>query len=309
MDPNILLIIGGVVLITLTLASVVIVPEQTSIIIQRLGKFQRVATPGFSLKVPLIDTRAGKVNLRVQQLDVSVETKTLDNVFVDLQVSVQYQIISTKIKEAFYSLDDPHAQIASYVFDDVRAEVPKMDLDDVFSKKDDIAVAVARNLSNSMNEYGFVIVKTLITDINPDADVKQSMNRINAARRDKHAALEEGEAEKIKMIKEAEAEAESKRLQGEGVAKQRMEIVRGFKESVEDFQTSLQGVTPEEVMQFVLLTQYFDTIQAIGSNSKNSTVLMPHSPAAMKDFQNQIIQGTIVGGKMTPPSMPTASPE
>jgi len=180
----------------------------------------------------------------------------------------------------------------------VRAEVPRLDLDDVFAKKEDIALAVQRNIHDSMDEYGYHILKALITDIDPDHKVKESMNRINAAKREKEAAAEEGEAKKIKIIKEAEAEAESKRLSGEGIARQRLEIVRGFKESVEDFHKSLETVTHEEIMQFVLMTQYFDTIKDIGANSKNSSILMPHSPGGMKDFQEQIINGTFIGTQM-----------
>ncbi len=218
--------------------------------------------------------------------------------YVNLQVSVQFKVGREQVKDAYYSMDDPRNQIASYVFDDVRAEVPRLDLDDVFAKKEDIALAVQQNIHESMTEYGYHIIKALITDIDPDHKVKDAMNRINAAKRDREAALEEGEGRKIKIIKEAEAEAESKRLSGEGVAKQRMEIVRGFKESVEDFKRSLDSVTHEEIMQFVLMTQYFDTIKDIGANSKNSSILMPHSPGGMKDFQNQIIQGTFVGNDL-----------
>jgi regulator of protease activity HflC (stomatin/prohibitin superfamily) len=248
--------------------------------------------------IPFIDRKASAQNLRVQQLDVTVETKTLDNVFVNVQVSVQYKVVREKVKDAYYSLDNARGQIASYVFDDVRAEVPKLNLDDVFSKKDDIASAVRSNIADVMDEYGYEIIKTLLTDIDPDQKVKESMNRINAAKRDREAALEEGEGHKIKIIKEAEAEAESKRLAGEGIAKQRLEIVRGFKESVEDFQKSLKDVTHEEVMQFVLMTQYFDTLNNVGSNSKNTSILIPHSPGAMQDFQQQIIAGTFIGEKL-----------
>ncbi|TNF00325.1 MAG: SPFH domain-containing protein, partial [Bacteroidetes bacterium] len=236
--------------------------------------------------------------LRVQQLDVAIETKTKDNVFVNLQVSVQFKVGREQVKDAYYSLDNPKNQIASYVFDDVRAEVPRLDLDDVFAKKEDIALAVQKNIHDSMTEYGYHIIKALITDIDPDHKVKESMNRINAAKREKEAAEEEGEANKIKIIKQAEAEAESKRLSGEGIARQRLEIVRGFKESVEDFKKSLESVTHEEIMQFVLMTQYFDTIKDIGANSKNSSILMPHSPGGMKEFQNQIISGTFIGNKL-----------
>jgi regulator of protease activity HflC (stomatin/prohibitin superfamily) len=195
-------------------------------------------------------------------------------------------------------MDNPRNQISSYVFDDVRAEVPKLDLDDVFARKEDIAFAVQKNIHESMDEYGYQIIKALITDIDPDHKEKDAMNRIKAAKRDREAALEEGEGNKIKIIKAAEAEAESKRLSGEGIAKQRLEIVRGFKESVEDFKKSLDSVTHEEIMQFVLMTQYFDTIKDIGANSKNSSILMPHSPGGMREFQDQIISGTFVGQKL-----------
>lgn len=287
----------GAIIVVLILKSIVIVTEATAVVMERFGKFTRIASPGISLIIPFIDRKAATINLRVQQLDVTVETKTLDNVFVNLQVSVQFKVGKDQVKEAYYSMDNPRNQISSYVFDDVRAEVPKLDLDDVFAKKEDIAQAVQKNIHESMDEYGYQIIKALITDIDPDHKVKDAMNRINAAKRDREAALEEGEGLKIKIIKEAEAEAESKRLSGEGIAKQRLEIVRGFKESVEDFHKSLATVTHEEIMQFVLMTQYFDTIRDIGANSKNSSILMPHSPGGMKEFQNQIITGTFVGGK------------
>lgn len=278
--------------------SIMIIPERQSWVIQRLGKFNRISLPGLKLKIPFIEKIASKENLRIQQLDVDVETKTLDDVFVILKISVQYRIISEKVYEAFYELDDPHDQIASYIFDEVRAEVPKLSLDDVFSKKDDIALAVRDNISQQMEQYGYKIVKTLITDINPDELVKVSMNKINAATRDKEAAFQEAEAEKIKIVKKAEAEADSKRLSGEGIAAQRLEIVRGFKESVEDFQKALQDVDPQEIMQFVLMTQYFDTLTAIGANENNNTVMVPHTPGGMKDFQQQIIEGTFVGKEL-----------
>lgn len=287
-----------VVIAFLIIKSVIIVKEKTSVAIERFGKYQRIAGSGISFMIPFIEKKSGLVNLRVQQLDVDVETKTLDDVFVRLKVSVQFQVKSERVREAFYSLDDPHMQISSYVFDDVRSEVPKLDLDDVFSKKEDIAMAVAENLRAAMEEYGFRIVKTLITDIDPDERVKIAMNKINAAKRNKYAALEDAEGEKIRIVKKAEAQAESTRLSGQGIAQQRLEIVRGFKESVEDFQRSLKNVSHEEVMQFVLLTQYFDTLNNVGSNSKNTSILIPHSPSAMKDFQQQVIEGTYVGQQL-----------
>jgi len=301
MNPNdsVPFLILFVIALVLIIKSVIIVKERTHYVIQRLGKFKRMASPGFGLIIPFIDQKVGVINMRVQQLDVDVETKTHDDVFVHLRISVQYQVMNSKLWDAFYALENPRNQIASYIFDDVRAEVPKLELDDVFAKKEDIAVAVRQNLAESMDDYGYAIVKTLITDIDPDAHVKESMNRINAAKRDKEAAMEEAEGAKIRVVKAAEADAESKRLSGEGIAQQRLEIVRGFKESVEDFQKSLKHISHEEVMQFVLLTQYFDTLNSIGSNGKNTTMLMPHSPGAMQDFQQQIISGTAFGTKMS----------
>lgn len=299
MEENLIPIaVGGVLLLFLIVKSVIIVPEKKIYVIQRLGKFKRMASPGFGMIIPFIDQKAGIINMRVQQLDVDVETKTRDDVFVHLRVSVQFQVMDNKIFDAHYALDNHRHQIASYIFDDVRAEVPKMELDDVFAKKEDIAQAVRQNLADSMDDYGYNIVKALITDIDPDANVKESMNRINAAKRDKEATMERAEANKITVVKAAEADAESKRLSGEGIAQQRLEIVRGFKESVEDFQKSLKNITHEEVMQFVLLTQYFDTLNNIGQNGKNTSILIPHSPSAMADFQQQIVNGTLIGKKL-----------
>lgn len=289
--------IGVGVIAFLLFDSIYIVSEKSAKIVQRFGKFTQIGTAGLNFKIPFFDRIAGTTNLKIQQLDVDIETKTLDNVFVDVRVSIQFVVIQEKIWEAFYALEDPEGQIASYVFDDVRAEVPKLELDDVFSRKEDIAVAVRHNLSEAMNDYGYKIVKTLITDIVPDSRVKDSMNKINAAKRDKEAAKEEAEAEKITIVKRAEADAESKRLQGEGIAQQRLEIIRGFKESVEDFQKALTSIDAQEIMQFVLMTQYFDTLNNIGSNSNSNTLMVPHSPAAMNDFYQQIIEGTVMAKK------------
>ncbi|HRO76847.1 MAG TPA: SPFH domain-containing protein [Crocinitomicaceae bacterium] len=293
MEDYIFLAVGVVVFFSLFF----IVKEQSSVIIERLGKFHKVAGSGINFKIPFIDKKAATLNLRLQQLDVLVETKTLDNVFVNTKISVQYQVVREKVKEAYYSLNNPTSQISSYIFDEVRAAVPKLDLDDLFSKKDEIAISVNESIAGIMDDYGYAIIKTLITDIDPDSKVKESMNRINAAKRDREATIQEADAKKITIIKEAEAEAESKRLAGEGIAKQRLEIIRGFKESVEDFQRSLKDVTPNEVMQFVLMTQYFDTLNNIGTNSKNSSILVPHTPGALKDFQEQIITGTLLAEK------------
>ncbi|HOY12424.1 MAG TPA: SPFH domain-containing protein, partial [Saprospiraceae bacterium] len=194
------------------------VKQQTAVILERLGKFSGVKGPGLHLKIPIIDKVSGRINLKIQQLDVIVETKTLDDVFVKLKVSVQYKVLPEKIYDAFYKLEDPQEQITSYVFDTVRAEVPKMKLDDVFVRKDDIAMAIKRELEEAMNEYGYGIVKALVTDIDPDVAVKHAMNRINAAEREKVAAEYDGEAERIRIVAKARAEAKSKRLQGQGIA-------------------------------------------------------------------------------------------
>ena len=209
------------------------VKQQSAAIIERFGKFESIRHSGLKLKIPLVDRIAGRLSLKIQQLDVIVETKTLDDVFVKLKVSVQYKVISEKVYDAFYKLDYPHEQITSYVFDVVRAEVPKMRLDDVFVKKDDIALAVKAELNDAMMDYGFDIIRTLVTDIDPDPQVKIAMNRINAADREKTAAQYEGDAQRILIVEKAKAEAESKRLQGQGIADQRREIARGLEESVE----------------------------------------------------------------------------
>ncbi|MDC0231281.1 SPFH domain-containing protein, partial [Aureispira] len=260
------------------------------------GKFNRILHPGINFCIPFIEGIAGTVNLKVQQLDIHIETKTHDDVFVKLQVSVHVQIMKSKVQEAFYELDDPYGQISSYIFDTVRAEVPKLDLDDVFSRKDDIATAVKAELSEHMDKYGYKIVQTLITDIDPDALVKESMNRINAAKRNKEAIAEDAEGRKIAKILDAEADKESKRLQGEGVADQRLAIIKGFADSVEDFSNTLNDVSPIEIMQFVLLTQHYDTIKDIGE--KNSAIIVPYSPGNLQSLQQQLMEGNIMADEI-----------
>lgn len=277
-------------------STVKVVQEKTAKIVQRFGSFSRILHPGINFCVPFLETVAGTVNLKVQQLDIHIETKTKDDVFVKLQVSVHVQIMRNKVKEAFYELDDPYSQISSYIFDTVRAEVPKLELDDVFSRKDDIATAVKHELSEHMEKYGYRIVQTLITDIDPDALVKESMNRINAAKRNKEAIFEDAEGRKIARIKDAEADKESKRLQGEGVADQRLAIIKGFADSVEDFSNTLNDVSPIEIMQFVLLTQHYDTIKDIGE--KNSSIIVPYSPGTLQNLQQQLMEGNLMADEI-----------
>ena len=263
------------------------VKQQSAAIIERFGKFQSIRQSGLQMKIPIIDRVAGRLSLKIQQLDVIVETKTLDDVFVRLKVSVQFVVIRSKVYDAFYKLDYPHDQITSYVFDVVRAEVPKMKLDDVFVKKDDIAIAVKTELNDAMLDYGFDIIKTLVTDIDPDAQVKSAMNRINASEREKIAAQYEGDAARILIVEKAKAEAESKRLQGQGIADQRREIARGLEESVEVL--NKVGINSQEASALIVVTQHYDTLQSIGEHVNSNLILLPNSPQAGSDMLNNMV--------------------
>jgi len=263
------------------------VKQQTSAIMERLGKFHSIRSSGLHFKVPFIDRITGRINLKIQQLDVMVETKTKDNVFVKLKVSVQFKVLEDSVYDAFYKLENPYEQITAYVFDTVRAEVPKMKLDDVFERKDDIAVAIRRELEEAMNEYGYGIVKALVTDIDPDHAVKNAMNRINAAEREKLAAEYEGESERIRIVAKAKAEAESKRLQGQGIADQRREIARGLEESVDIL--NRVGINSQEASALIVVTQHYDTLQAIGQSSHSNLILLPNAPSAGVDMLSQMV--------------------
>ncbi|WP_103865107.1 SPFH domain-containing protein [Aquimarina sp. I32.4] len=263
------------------------VKQQTSVIVERFGKFLSIRNSGLHFKIPVFDRIAGRINLKIQQLDVLVETKTKDDVFVRLKISVQFQVIKEKVYDAFYKLENPHDQITSYVFDVVRAEVPKMKLDDVFERKDDIAIAVKQELNEAMINYGYDIIKTLVTDIDPDMQVKEAMNRINAAEREKVAAEYEAEAERIKIVAKARAEAESKRLQGQGIADQRREIARGLEESVDVLNNV--GINSQEASALIVVTQHYDTLQSIGEETNSNLILLPNSPQAGSDMLNNMI--------------------
>ena len=264
-----------------------IVKQQSAAVVERFGKFINTRQSGLQLKVPIIDRVAGRLSLRIQQLDVVVETKTKDDVFVKVKVSVQYKVIKDKVYDAFYKLDFPQDQITSYVFDVVRAEVPKMILDDVFEKKDDIAIAVKGELNEAMKNYGFDIIKTLVTDIDPDAQVKESMNRINASEREKVAAQFEGDAQRILIVERAKAEAESKRLQGQGIADQRREIARGLEDSVKVLNNV--DINSQEASALIVVTQHYDTLQSVGSASNSNLILMPNSPQAGSEMLNNMV--------------------
>lgn len=280
----IVLLVAGALLFYLTFF---IVKQKTAAIIERFGKFQYFSNSGIHFKLPVIDKIAGRINLKVQQLDVNVETKTKDNVFVRLKVSVQFRVMTDSVYDAFYKLESPRSQITSYVFDVVRAEVPKMKLDNVFERKNDIADAVKIELNDAMLDYGYDIIKTLVTDIDPDQQVKDSMNRINASEREKTAAEFEAEAERIKIVAKARAEAESKRLQGQGIADQRREIARGLEESVDVLNNV--GINSQEASALIVVTQHYDTLQSVGEQNNSNLILLPNSPEAGSDMLNQMI--------------------
>jgi regulator of protease activity HflC (stomatin/prohibitin superfamily) len=267
--------------------TIFIVKQQSAAVVERFGKFVSVRHSGLQIKIPIVDRVAGRLSLRIQQLDVVVETKTKDDVFVKVKVSVQYKVIKDKVYDAFYKLDFPQDQITSYVFDVVRAEVPKMILDDVFEKKDDIAIAVKGELNDAMKNYGFDIIKTLVTDIDPDAQVKESMNRINASEREKVAAQFEGDAQRILIVERAKAEAESKRLQGQGIADQRREIARGLEDSVKVLNNV--DINSQEASALIVVTQHYDTLQSVGSASNSNLILMPNSPQAGSEMLNNMV--------------------
>ena len=275
------------IIIFILYGAVFIVKQQTAVIIETFGRFGSIKQSGLHFKIPIVQRISGRLSLKIQQLDVIIETKTLDDVFVKLKVSVQFKVIKSKVEDAFYKLDYPHDQITSYVFDVVRAEVPKMKLDDVFVKKDDIAIAVKSELNDAMINYGYDIIKTLVTDTDPDAQVKAAMNRINAADREKTAAQYEGDAARILIVEKAKAEAESKRLQGMGIADQRREIARGLEESVEVL--NKVGINSQEASALIVVTQHYDTLQSIGQETNSNLILLPNSPQAGSQMLNDMV--------------------
>jgi regulator of protease activity HflC (stomatin/prohibitin superfamily) len=297
----ILLVIVGFFVLTGIFSWFFTVEQQSRAIVERFGRYVRTARPGLNFKLPYVDRVVQRVTLRVQQLPVDVETKTLDNVFVKLAVAVQYRVVEGNEADSYYKLQDHVAQIESYVLDVVRAKVPKMNLDEVFDKKDDVGSAVKSELDVSMRTYGFEITNALVTDVNPADNVKAAMNEIQAQQRLQVAAAAKGEASKILVVKNAEAEAESKRLQGEGIAKQRRAIVDGLRESIAAFTDQIGGVSATDVMQLVLLTQYFDTMKEIGISSGSKVILMPHAPGGMTDISEQLRSAIISGNEASKP--------
>ena len=289
------IVIGIVVAVILLALAIFMVRQQTFAIIERWGKFNRVVGPGLHVKVPIMDRVSGRVSIRVQELNVSIKTKTSDNVFVDLLIAVQYFVDGEdKVWDAFYRLTNPQTQMESWIFDNVRAKVPVMTLDSVFENKEEIAKEIEESLSARLSEYGYKLVRALVNDIQPDKGVADAMNEINRQQRLRVAAEHEGEAKKIIVIKEAEADARSKELSGEGIAKQRIAIVAGLRESVKDASDAL-GVNAEGVMTLVLMTQYYDMLTDVGKNSRTNTIMLPHTPGAVGELREQIIASIETG--------------
>jgi len=284
------------VVVILVLSGLFIVKQQTTAIVERFGRYTTQGHAGLNIKIPLVDRIAGRVSLKIQQLDVIVETKTQDDVFVHLKISVQFQILREKVYDAFYKLQNPQEQITAFIFDTVRAEVPKMKLDDVFVKKDDIAHAIQRELREAMLNYGYDIVKALVTDIDPDSQVKEAMNRINASEREKVAAQFEGDAQRILIVERAKAEAESKRLQGMGIADQRREIARGLEESVDVLNKA--GINSQEASALIVITQHYDTLQSIGSDTNSNLILLPNNPNAASSMLNDMVTSLVAANKL-----------
>jgi regulator of protease activity HflC (stomatin/prohibitin superfamily) len=293
------LILFGIFVLTGALSWFFVVEQQSRAIVERFGRYVRTARPGLNFKLPYVERVVQRVTLRVQQLPVEVETKTLDNVFVRLAVAVQYRVIEGNEADSYYKLQDHVAQIQSYVLDVVRAKVPRLNLDEVFEKKDEVGTAVKSELDASMRTYGFEITNALVTDVNPADNVKAAMNEIQAQQRLQVAANAKGEANKILVVKNAEAEAESKRLQGEGIAKQRRAIVDGLRESIAAFTTQIGGVSAGDVMQLVLLTQYFDTLKEIGVGAGAKVILTPHAPGGMSDIAQQLRDAIVTANEAT----------
>jgi len=314
---TVLLLIIGVVVVIFALGvvfgSIFTVEQAHAGVVQRLGKFLRVASPGLNFKLPYLDTVVANISLQVQQLDVKVETKTKDNVFVQIPIAVQYKVSPDKVYDAFYKLSDPVKQIESFVYNVILGHVPKLTLDETFDQQSQIAIDVKNSLDASMAEFGYSIVKSLITDIVPDEKVKAAMNDINAAAREREATVSRAETEKLLLVKKAEADAESKRLQGEGIANQRKAIIEGLRDSISKFSESVEGTTPKDAMAMVLLTQYFDTLKEVAGTNRSNTILMPHTPNAlgelMEQFRNGIITGELAArGNGATASVPTAMP-
>jgi len=260
------------------------VRTQEVAVVEQCGQFSKLIEPGLHFVLWPLQGIVGTLSLRIKQLDIRCETKTKDNVFVNVNVAVQYRVMTESAYDAYYRLSDPSGQIQSYVFDVIRSTVPRLELDAAFASKEDIATATLNQLDKVMKDYGYQILSTLVTDLSPDARVKASMNEINAAKRLKEAATHKAEADKIQQVKAAEADAEARYLSGLGVARQRKAIVQGLQSSVSEFSEEVDGASPKDVMDILLLSQYFDTLSSVGANS----LILEHDPATVAALQKQV---------------------
>ncbi|VTY20135.1 Modulator of FtsH protease HflK [Streptococcus parasanguinis] len=281
-----LLIVAGVIVIS----SLYVVKQQSVAIIERFGRYQKISDSGIHMRAPFgIDKIAARVQLRVLQSEIVVETKTQDNVFVTMNVATQYRVNESNVKDAYYKLMRPESQIKSYIEDALRSSVPKLTLDELFEKKDEIALEVQKQVAEEMSTYGYIIVKTLITKVEPDAEVKQSMNEINAAQRKRVAAQELAEADKIKIVTAAEAEAEKDRLHGVGIAEQRKAIVDGLADSIKELKGANVDLTEEQIMSILLTNQYLDTLNNFADKEGNNTIFLPANPDGVENIRTQIL--------------------
>lgn len=275
--------------LSIVASTLYVVRQQTVVIIERFGKYQTTSTSGIHIRLPFgIDKIAARIQLRLLQSEIVVETKTKDNVFVTLNVATQYRVNEQNVTDAYYKLMRPEAQIKSYIEDALRSSVPKLTLDELFEKKDEIALEVQHQVAEEMSTYGYIIVKTLITKVEPDAEVKQSMNEINAAQRKRVAAQELANADKIKIVTAAEAEAEKDRLHGVGIAQQRKAIVDGLAESIQELKDANVGMTEEQIMSILLTNQYLDTLNTFAAKG-NQTLFLPNHPEGIEDIRTQIL--------------------
>ena len=276
--------------ILLLISSIYVVRQQSVAIIERFGRYQKTSSSGMNFRIPFgIDKIAARVQLRLLQSDIVVETKTQDNVFVTMNVATQYRVNENNVTDAYYKLMRPESQIKSYIEDALRSSVPKLTLDELFEKKDEIALEVQKQVAEEMSTYGYIIVKTLITKVEPDAEVKQSMNEINAAQRKRVAAQELAEADKIKIVTAAEAEAEKDRLHGVGIAEQRKAIVDGLADSIKELKGANVELTEEQIMSILLTNQYLDTLNNFADKQGNNTIFLPANPNGVEDIRTHIL--------------------
>ncbi|WP_314677105.1 SPFH domain-containing protein [uncultured Streptococcus sp.] len=291
------LLIPLLIILGILISMLYVVRQQSVAIVERFGRYQKIATSGIHMRLPFgIDKIAARIQLRLLQSEIVVETKTKDNVFVMMNVATQYRVNEQNVTDAYYKLMRPEAQIKSYIEDALRSSVPKLTLDELFEKKDEIALEVQHQVAEEMTTYGYIIVKTLITKVEPDAEVKQSMNEINAAQRKRVAAQELAEADKIKIVTAAEAEAEKDRLHGVGIAQQRKAIVDGLAESIAELKEANVGMSEEQIMSILLTNQYLDTLNTFAAKG-NQTLFLPNNPNGVDDIRTQILSSLKVDNK------------